>query len=228
MNTLLKNVVRASILSLTVGTGLISSNTALADDHDHDRGWNHERRYGHYDQRGRDWDDRRWSRGPVVTTRVYVERGYAPSYAPFIDYARVIDVDPIMRRVAIDRPQQDCWVEDAQVYGRPRSHTPAILGAIIGGVVGHQFGSGHSRNVGTVAGALLGGSVGHDIARADAGVETRSVERCETRASRDWVDRVDGYRVTYVYRGRQYCTDMPYDPGSRVQVRVGDDVDVVR
>lgn len=145
-----------------------------------------------------------------------------------LDYARVVDVDPIVRRVAVDTPQRDCWYEDRPVYGEPRSATPAILGAIIGGVVGHQFGSGHSRNVGTVAGAVLGASVGRDVSVRGAGVETRSIERCEVRGYREWEERVDGYRVTYVYRGREYRTVMPYDPGNRVQVRVGMDVDVVR
>jgi uncharacterized protein YcfJ len=32
--------------------------------------------------------------------------------------------------------------------------------------------------------------------------------------------RIDGYRVTYVYQGREYSTRMPYDPGDRVRIRV--------
>lgn len=186
--------------STLVGVGLVGTSVALA-------------------HQPHGYPYRHWQPRPV-----YVERDYVQDY----DYARVIDVDPIIRRVAVNSPQRDCWVEDRQVYGEPRSHTPAVLGAIIGGVVGHQFGSGHSRNAATVAGAVLGASVGHDVSARDAGVETRSVERCEVNSRQDWQERIEGYRVTYLYRGREYRTEMPYDPGNRVQVRVGVDVDVVR
>lgn len=40
--------------------------------------------------------------------------------------------------------------------------TDSILGAIIGGVIGNQFGGGHGKDALTAAGALLGGSIGND------------------------------------------------------------------
>ena len=205
MNAMLKTTLRSTIL----GLGLVAAGVASAN-----------QPYGAHDRWDRD-DDR------------YNERvDYRVVAQPRVDYdyARVVDVDPIVRRVAVDSPQRDCWNEqrEVQVYDQPRSATPTILGAIIGGVVGHQFGSGHSRNLGTVAGAVLGGSIGHDASSRNAGVETRDVQRCEVSTQRDYEERVDGYRVTYMYDGREYHTVMAYDPGNRVQVRVGRDVDVVR
>lgn len=203
MNTMLKSIVRSTIL----GVGLVAAGVASASPPS--------------------WANNRWDRDD----RRYDNRvEYRVVREPRVnyDYARVVDVDPIVRRVAIDSPQRECWNEEEEVYGRPRSATPTILGAIIGGVVGHQIGSGHSRNIGTVAGAVLGGSIGHDVSSRNAGVETRSVQRCEVSTQREWEERVDGYRVSYVYHGREYRTVMPYDPGNRVQVRVGTDVDVVR
>jgi uncharacterized protein YcfJ len=47
-----------------------------------------------------------------------------------------------------------------------------------------------------------------------------TVERCETRYREEWQERVDGYRVTYIYNGRRQVTEMPYDPGDRIRVRV--------
>ena len=35
-----------------------------------------------------------------------------------------------------------------------------------------------------------------------------------------WQERIDGYRVTYVYHGRRQVTEMPYRPGDRIRVRV--------
>ena len=45
------------------------------------------------------------------------------------------------------------------------------------------------------------------------------MQRCETRYQR-WQERIDGYRVTYVYNGRRQVTEMPYRPGDRIRVRV--------
>jgi surface antigen len=38
-------------------------------------------------------------------------------------------------------------------------------GAVIGGVIGNQFGRGDGKILGTVAGAFIGGVIGHDIGR---------------------------------------------------------------
>ena len=47
-----------------------------------------------------------------------------------------------------------------------------------------------------------------------------TVERCDTRYSEHWEERVDGYRVTYVYNGHRQVSQMPYKPGDRIRVRV--------
>ncbi len=193
------------IRSALIGIGLLTASTSFADPPHwaHGQGrWAHQSQHdGHH------------------------QYGYVPVE---YDYARVVDVDPIVRRVAMVSPQRECWTEQREVYSRPNSATPAILGAIIGGVVGHQFGSGGSRNAATAAGVLLGASVGHDQGMRNATTEIRNVDRCAVSERRDWAEQVDGYRVRYVYRGREYRTTMPYDPGYRVRVRVGMDVDVVR
>ncbi len=204
MNTLLKSAIRSTV----IGLGLLGAGIASADsDHRYNDQWSRNQ-----------WSNSRWNREPVRVVRVPVVH---------YDYARVVDVDPIVRRVAIGSPQRDCWYEDREVAVQ-RSATPAVLGAIIGGVIGHQIGSGHTRGVATAAGAILGASVGSDAAARDSRIETRSVERCESRYQRDWEERIDGYHVTYRYEGREYNTVMGYDPGNRVQVRVGRDVAVVR
>lgn len=105
-----------------------------------------------------------------------------------------------------------------------------ILGGIIGAAVGNQFGGGDGRRAATVAGALIGSAIGHDRAErrnahgyyADAGYSERpyEVERCDVRYDEDYEERVEGYRVTYLYNGREHTTRLPYDPGDRIRVRV--------
>lgn len=43
-----------------------------------------------------------------------------------------------------------------------RSYTPLIGGAIVGGLIGNQFGKGSGRKALTAAGVILGGSIGRD------------------------------------------------------------------
>jgi uncharacterized protein YcfJ len=155
---------------------------------------------------------------------VKYERNHRDSY----EYARVTDVDPIVRQVRVESPRRECWDEVREVrsarYRDSHSKGPMILGGIIGGVVGHQIGSGRGNDVATVAGTLIGASIGHDAAarRPSHYSEPREevVERCATRYEHDYEERIEGYRVTYQYHGREYTTRMPYDPGERLRVHV--------
>jgi uncharacterized protein YcfJ len=46
------------------------------------------------------------------------------------------------------------------------------------------------------------------------------VERCATTMQEHQEERIDGYRVVYRYHGQKYATEMPYDPGREIRVRV--------
>lgn len=158
-------------------------------------------------------------------------RGYMPARydgGREYDYAKVVDVDPIVRQVRVETPRRECWDEVREVrsarYDDSHSKGGMVLGGIIGGVVGHQIGHGHGRDVATVAGTLIGAGIGHDIA-AERGARyseprEESVERCAVRYEHDYEERIEGYRVTYLYHGREYNTRLPYDPGERIRVRV--------
>jgi uncharacterized protein YcfJ len=142
------------------------------------------------------------------------------------DYAPVRYVEPIVRQVRIDNPRRECWDDVRTVESRPHISDPEVggrtlLGGIIGGVIGHQFGSGRGRDAATVAGTMIGAGVGYDsAARRYGGVEERVVQRCSVRYEPEYEERIEGYRVTYEYNGREYTTRMPYDPGERIRVRV--------
>ncbi len=49
-------------------------------------------------------------------------------------------------------------------------------------------------------------------------VQFQQVQKCHMVDH--YTTRTDGYTVTYVYQGRAYTTEMPYDPGGRVRVTV--------
>ena len=74
----------------------------------------------------------------------------------------------------------------------------------------------------TAAGAIAGAVVGDRVGNADVpnsgGVQEQQVKQCRTVDH--WESRTSGYEVTYDYRGRNYTSNMSYDPGERVRLRV--------
>jgi uncharacterized protein YcfJ len=153
------------------------------------------------------------------------------------DYAKVVDVQPLTRQVRVTTPQRECWdetrVDPSGGYRNgplPRTTAGAtVLGAVIGGVIGNQIGHGQGRHAATAAGAIIGAGIGHEQAQrrnAQYGVynpgpaREYTVQRCETRYREDVQERIDGYRVTYMYNGRRQVTEMAHRPGDRIRVRV--------
>lgn len=166
------------------------------------------------------------------------DQNYDPSYDnryedpdAIYDYAKVVDVQPLTTQVRVSTPQRECWDEKRYEGGgyAPGPHGPQVaggtlLGAAIGAVIGHQIGSGQGRDAATIGGAVVGAGIGHNQAmrRYGATLPQReyTVQRCETRYHEEMQERVDGYRVTYMYQGRRMVTEMPYRPGDRIRVRV--------
>jgi uncharacterized protein YcfJ len=144
---------------------------------------------------------------------------------PQYDYAKVISAKPIINYVNVTTPVRECW-EEMEYYtvdhNRHNRRAGTFLGAVIGGVIGHQVGSGRGNDAATVAGTLIGAAIGNDAASNNDSVERRShpVQRCETRYRAHREERIDGYRVMYRYHGQKYVTEMPYDPGKSLRVRV--------
>ncbi len=128
---------------------------------------------------------------------------------------------------------RECWQEpvyrddDQRGHGR-RHHASAgdmLAGGIIGGIIGHQIGKGHHRPIATAVGTLIGAQIG-SAAAGDLGRRHRRPTRvghresCTTSHQVSYERVVDGYAVTYRYRGERYRIEMPYDPGKRIKMRV--------
>ncbi|MCG8369540.1 MAG: glycine zipper 2TM domain-containing protein [Proteobacteria bacterium] len=163
----------------------------------------------------------------LLATTLFGSTAWADYGRAKYDYAKVISAEPIVNYVTVTTPVRECW-EEMQYYTVDRRRVDrgagTLVGAVIGGVIGHQFGSGRGNDAATVAGTLIGAAIGNDAARQRHGdrVEriARPVERCETRHREHRERRIDGYRVSYRYHGQRYVTEMPYDPGNRIRVRV--------
>jgi uncharacterized protein YcfJ len=161
----------------------------------------------------------------LVRGNAYGHYKHAPVsvvYAPAVVSARVVDVEPLVRYVTVDRPREQCWNE---VVREPAPSARVVgataAGTIIGGAIGHQFGSGNDRDALTVLGAVAGGAVAHQRAVArQGGYATRdvTVQRCEMVNDRVTEAVADGYLVTYRLDGQRYTMRTDRHPGEWVQI----------
>lgn len=152
--------------------------------------------------------------------RVEDER-YAPP-APIYDSRRRNDerlyqANVTSVRAVVGTPEQRCWVEPEQIAPeRSAANIPAaIAGAVIGGVLGHQVGGGHGKDLATAAGAVAGGLLGANIGRVDTQAQTRDVQRCTNQSG---AGRPDYWDVSYTFRGQEHRVQMANPPEQTVTV----------
>lgn len=121
---------------------------------------------------------------------------------------------------------------------RSNSSGNAIVGGLIGGVIGNQLGRGHSsqsRTGATVAGAIIGSAIANESSNQVSRhrrlpdqrhvesrpiYETQSVQRCKRVTESHPEQRLQHYNVTYRYKGREFVTQLPRDPGNRIELQV--------
>ncbi len=163
--------------------------------------WEREHGYGYRDSResdrgARDWRDERDSRG---------------------GRARVIETRPVYEAA---NQQEECWNPRAGHYETRRDEhhgsnigKGTVLGALAGGVVGHQF----SHGTGTAAGAVIGGLVGNQVDRRNNDDDQPDLDLSRCRVVAD-SSNVQAYDVRYAYRGREYTARMDHDPGRYLDV----------
>jgi uncharacterized protein YcfJ len=153
-------------------------------------------------------------------------RGRGRAYGhgrPAVVSARVVDVEPLVRYVTVNRPREECWDEVVREPLRPYGVAgPTIAGGIVGAAIGRQFGSGNDRDTLTLLGAAAGSAVAHRRAVRNQGYATRdvAVQRCEVVSNRVTEQIVDGYLVTYRLDGRNYTMQTDRHPGNFVQLAV--------
>ena len=156
----------------------------------------------------------------VIAPAAYAQYPDAPYYRDRGDAARVVQSTPVYA----EGSTQECLNPRTGNYeqvGEERSHLGAgtAIGAVAGGVLGHQIGSGRGNDVGTAAGAILGGIVGHEIEKDRRADDDLDMSRCRMVGDSS---NIQGYDVRYRYQGQEYVTRLDHDPGSRL--RLGDDI----
>lgn len=132
-------------------------------------------------------------------------------------YAQVISAKPI--KETVKTPREECR-NVAVTHRRPVQDenriTGSVLGAVAGGVIGHQFGGGRGKDVATVVGALGGGYAGNQIqgSMQDNDIYTSTQKRCKTVYDKS--EKMLGYDVTYKIGDQQGKIRMDKDPGTQI------------
>ena len=151
---------------------------------------------------------------------------YAPLPLPVYDNRRrneerLYEVNVSSVRAVVAESGQRCWMERQPVAQAPVTGNAnvggAILGALIGGVLGHQVGGGTGKDVATVGGVVAGGLLGSKVGQNNSGQAAtgQDVQRCTT----DTTQAKPAYwDVTYTFRGQEHRVQMTTAPGSTITV----------
>jgi uncharacterized protein YcfJ len=139
------------------------------------------------------------------------------------EYAEVINVEEI--RHTVNTPREVC--EDVAVSKKAPvkdEHKIAgtAIGAVAGGLLGHQIGGGRGKTLATVAGAAAGGYAGNQVQgkMQDGDTYTTTERRCQTVT--DSRESVVGYNVSYKIGDEQGTVRMDEKPGDRIPVENGE------
>ena len=143
----------------------------------------------------------------------------------YVDYATVISVEEVYKQYRTEEPYQECYIKETIQNQGDGSATNEIMGAILGGAIGNQFGEGEAKEAMTLAGIFIGASIANDAEKANStGQVVVSQEVCETKVKTSFVNRLNHYLVHVDYEGRNLAFTSKKRPSEdiiKVKVTVG-------
>lgn len=110
-----------------------------------------------------------------LTLATLIALSAAPALAEYAVNATITDH---FRTVTRNTPvtEQVCQTVQVPVYG---STSDTIVGAIIGGAIGNQFGNGNGKDAMTVLGAIVGADVANRNAQGNSVIGYRQEQQCQ-------------------------------------------------
>jgi len=187
--------------------------------------------------------------GSVLGAVLATTGGAIASYSFFKkepEFAQVVAVQEV--KETIKTPRQECR-EEAVKVPREECHdvtvtrqrpvqdsnriTGTVLGAVVGGALGHQVGGGRGKDAATVVGAAAGGYAGNQVQKGmqQRDTYTTTERRCKTVQEDKMEQKCDtvydvsqktaGYDVTYKLAGLQNTVRMGHHPGDKIPLKNG-------
>ncbi|GDX06730.1 glycine zipper 2TM domain-containing protein [Buttiauxella sp. A111] len=138
-------------------------------------------------------------------------------FEPGPKYAQVVSATPIKETVKTPRKEcQNVTVTHRRPVQDENRIIGSALGAVAGGVIGHQFGGGRGKDVATVVGALGGGYAGNQVQgnMQDRDTYTTTEQKCKTVYDKS--EKMLGYDVTYRIGDQQGKIRMDKSPGEQI------------
>jgi uncharacterized protein YcfJ len=164
--------------------------------------------------------------GAVIATTGGAIAGYnmieQPTFSP-PEFAEVVNVVPATEQVEVAR--EVC--KDVEVTHKkdPRDKHRLMgtaTGAVVGGVLGNQVGSGRGKALATVVGAAAGGLAGNKIQERAQSDDTYTTTETQCDTVVEYQDKVVGYDVTYRIGAEEGQVRMDRDPGEQIPLVNGE------
>jgi len=114
--------------------------------------------------------------------------------------AEVTDSTASTQQVVQKTPSQQCRTVDVPIYGRTQSSASTgdvLFGAIIGGVIGNQFGGGKGKDAATALGAIIGADTANKNKSQQVVVGYKQVQQCDVIYIETVVNKTVGYNTTF-------------------------------
>ncbi len=159
--------------------------------------------------------------GAVAVTAIGGVAGYK-ALNPEPEFADVLAVEPVTETTKTPREVcRDVVVNEQAPVKDPNRIAGTAIGAVAGGLLGHQIGKGTGRDVATIGGAVAGGYAGHQVQKGMQ--EKDTVTRTETRCKTVYESHTQtvGYDVRYRLGEKEGMVRMDRQPGPRIPVKDG-------
>ena len=108
------------------------------------------------------------------------------------------------------------YISQQEVIQSKTNGWETLLGAVIGGIVGNQFGDGHGREVATAVGAIAGGSAAHHHGNKTYRVEYRLVEILIETKEGKLIDVIQDIDPSMLFEKDDKVRILYFDNGVRV------------
>lgn len=122
------------------------------------------------------------------------------------------DVEKNMRTVVKAIPYEECRIKEFYKETSSATGSERVMGTILGGIIGNQFGGGDGKKIMTAAGAVWGNAMAGDGKTTGELVER---EVCTKRFKEERVEEFAHYVVSYEYQGKTHQYRTRQKPSSK-------------
>ena len=139
------------------------------------------------------------------------------------DYATITSVKPNYQTVQTPKYRTDCRMNEVPVYGNTQGQASTgdtLFGALIGGVVGNQFGGGKGKDAATVLGAIIGADTANKNSSRQQIIGYRQEQTCNNVTFYETQQKIKNYTIRYEWNGIQGRT------ATYNNYRVGDSIPI--